>query len=89
MKRNRKEKVDHQEQLFVLEEHLADTLRPITPPSELVARMRDRIRIPQREEIVMRIGNWRQLFLVFGGVMSAFVVAVTVGRAFFYFLSKK
>ncbi len=79
----------NEDQLFALEEHLADTLKPITPPSELVMRMRERIRLPQREAIVSRIGDWQRLFLIFGGVMSGFVVAVTVARAFFYFFSRK
>ncbi len=77
------------DQLFALEEHLAGTLKPITPPSELVVRMRERVRLPQRDEIVSRIGDWQRLFLIFGGVMSGFVVAVTVARAFFYFFSRK
>jgi hypothetical protein len=89
MKRNRKENDGNVEQLFALEEHLAGTLKPITPPSELVVRMRERIRLPQRDEIVSRIGDWQRLFLIFGGVMSGFVVIVTVARAFFYFVGRK
>jgi hypothetical protein len=89
MKKNRKGTTETDDQLYALEEHLAGTLKPITPPSELVVRMRDRIRLPQREEIVLRIGAWQRLFLVFGGVMSGFVVVVTVARAFFYFLGRK
>ena len=67
MKNSRKETTGNEDQLFALEEHLADTLKPITPPSELVQR----------------------LFLVFGGVMSVFVVIVTIARAFFYFVGRK
>jgi len=89
MKKSRKEKTGNEDQLFALEEHLADTLKPITPPSELVVRMRDRIRVPQREEIASRIDSWQRLFLVFGGVMSGFVVIVTIARAFFYFVGRK
>jgi hypothetical protein len=89
MKRNRKENDGNVEQLFALEEHLAGTLKPITPPSELVVRMRERIRLPQRAEIVSRIGDWQRLFLIFGGVMSGFVVMVTVARALFYFVGRK
>jgi hypothetical protein len=89
MKNSRKETTGNEDQLFALEEHLADTLKPITPPSELVVRMRDRIRVPQREEIVSRIDSWQRLFLIFGGVMSGFVLAVTVARALFYFMSRK
>ena len=89
MKKSRKDTAGNEAQLNALEEHLADTLVPITPPSDLVVRMRERIRVPQREEIVSRIDNWQRLFLVFGGVMSGFVLVVTVARAFFYFVTKK
>jgi hypothetical protein len=89
MRRFRKVTPENEAQLFALEEHLADALKPITPPYELVIRMRDRIRLPQRQEIVTRIGDWQRLFLVFGGVMSGFVIVVTVARAFFYFLGRK
>lgn len=78
-----------EDQLYALEEHLAVTLKPITPPSDLVVRLRERIRFPQREEIVLRLGSWRRLFLVFGGVMSGFLLMITAARAFFYFLSRK
>lgn len=78
-----------QDQLFALEEYLADALKPITPPTDLVARMRERIRFPQTEEIVLRIGSWRRLFWVFWGVMSGLLVLITVARAFFYFLSRR
>jgi len=89
MKKNNPETPPKEEQLNALEEHLAGTLVPITPPSELVVRMRERIRVPQREEIVSQIGNWQRLFLVFGGVMSGFVLIVTVARTFFYFVARK
>lgn len=88
MKKSRMEAARTEAQLYALEEHLADTLKPITPPTDLVARMRDRIRFPQREEIASRIGSWKQLFLVYGGVMSGFLIIVTVARAFFYFMRK-
>ncbi len=89
MKKRRKENPETEDQLFALEEHLAGTLKPITPPSELVVRMRERIHLPQPEEIVSRIGSWQRLLLVFGGVMSGFVIVVTIARAFFYFVAKK
>jgi hypothetical protein len=89
MKRSRKATTKNEDQLFALEEHLAGTLKPISPPSELVVRMRNRIRVPQRQEIVSRIGDWQRLFLIFGGVMSGFVVVITVARAFFYLVSRK
>jgi hypothetical protein len=89
MKKNRKVTIENEHQLFALEEHLAGTLKPITPPSELVVRMRNRIRAPQRQEIVLRIDEWQRLFLVFGGVMSGFVVVITIARALFYFVGRK
>lgn len=88
MKKSRIEAARTEAQLYALEEHLADTLKPFTPPTDLVARMRDRIWIPQREKIVLRIGSWKRLFLVYGGVMSGFLVIITVARAFFYFMRK-
>jgi len=86
MKKSRMEK---EEQLYVLEEHLADALKPITPPTDLVARMRERIRFPQTEEIVSRLGNWKRLLWIYAGVMSSFLVMVTVARAFYYFVNKR
>jgi hypothetical protein len=47
MKKNKMETARTEAQLYALEEHLADTLKPITPPNDLVARMRERIRFPQ------------------------------------------
>lgn len=89
MKRSRTETAQTDNQLFALEGYLADALKPITPPTDLIARMRDRIHFPQREEIAFRLGSWKRLFLVYGGVMSGLLVTITVARAFFYFLSKR
>jgi hypothetical protein len=89
MKNSKLETVEPKDQLFALEEHLAGTLKPITPPQELVSRLRERIRFPQRDEIVSRLGNWKRLFLVYGGVMSGMLVTITVARAFFYFFGKR
>ena len=89
MKKSKLETIQPEDQLFALEEHLAGALRPITPPQELVSRLRERIRLPQPEEIVSRLGNWKRLFLVYGGVMSGLLVTITIARAFFYFVSKR
>ena len=89
MKNSKLETVEPENQLFALEEHLAGTLKPITPPQELVTRLRERIRFPQPEEIVYRLGNWKRLFLIYGGVMSGMLVIITVARAFFYFFGKR
>ncbi len=89
MTKSKKEITNTDDQLFALEEHLAGTLKPITPPKELVVRLRDRIRFPQPEEIVSRLGNWRRLFLVYGGVMSGLLVIITVARALFYLVGRR
>ena len=78
-----------EDQLFALEEHLAGALKPITPPKDLVVRLRERIHFPQAEELVSRFGNWKRLFLMFGGVMSGLLLTITVARAFFYFLGRR
>jgi hypothetical protein len=89
MKKNELETFSTEDQLFELEEHLAGTLKPIRIPKELVTRLRERIRVPQRDEIVLRLGNWRRLFLVYGGVMSSMLALITLARAFFYFYGKR
>jgi len=73
----------------ILEAHLAGTLKPVTPPSDLIQRLRERIRFPAREEIVIRFRDWRRLFFVFGGVMSGLLVLITVARAFFHIARKQ
>ena len=72
-----------------LEAHLAGTLKPVAPPKDLVQRLRDRLRFPARHEIVLRFQDWRRLFLVFGGVMSALLLLITVARAFFHLVGRR
>lgn len=74
--------------ILTLETRLAGTLKPIQPSSDLVQRLRDRLRFPAREEIVSRL-DWRRLFLVFGGVMSALLLVITVARAFFHLVGRR
>ena len=73
----------------VLEAHLAGTLKPITPPRDLIQRLRDRINSPAREQFVLRFQDWRRLFLVFGGVMSGLLLVITVARAFFHLVGRR
>ncbi len=89
MKKSKLNITDPEDQLFALEEQLSGTLRPITPPKELVSRLRERIRLPERGEIVSRLGNWKRLFIVYSGVMSGMLVLITMARAFFYFWGKR
>ena len=80
---------DSDDELDALESHLAGTLKPVSPPGDLIQRLRDRIRLPAREEIVLRFQDWRRLFLVFGGVMSGLLLLITVARAFFHLARKQ
>lgn len=77
------------DQLYALEEHLAVTLKPVTPPMEVVQRLRERIRFPQPEEIASRLRDWNRMFLIFGGVMSGMLLLITVARAFFYLVGRR
>ena len=77
------------QELDALEMHLAGTLRPVRPSRDVITRLRDRIRMPAREEIVLRLRDWRALFLAFGGVMSGLLVLITVARALFHFYGRK
>jgi len=78
-----------EDQLYALEEHLAGTLKPVTPPMEVVQRLHERIRFPQPEEIAWRLRDWNRMFIVFGGVMSGMLLLITVARAFFYLVGRR
>jgi hypothetical protein len=77
------------DQINALEAHLAGTLRPVTPPNEVVQRLRERIRFPQPEDIVLRLRDWERMFFVFGGVMSGMLVLITLARAFYYLVGRR
>jgi len=72
-----------------IEAHLAGTLRPVRPSSELVQRLRDRLRFPDRHEIVLRLSDWKRMMLVFGGVMSGMLLIITVARAIFHLVGRR
>ena len=55
-----------EEDIQSLEAHLAGTLKPVTPSREVIQRLRGRIQMPNREEITLRLTDWRRLFIVFG-----------------------
>jgi hypothetical protein len=72
-----------------LESRLAGTLKPIQPSSDLVQRLHERLRFPSPDEIQLRLGDWRRMFLVFGGVMSGMLLIITVARAFFHLFGRR
>ena len=86
---NKRKTILSDDQLYALEEHLAVTLKPVTPPMEVAQRLRDRIRFPQPEEIASRLRDWNRMFLIFGGVMSGMLLLITVARAFFYLVGRR
>jgi hypothetical protein len=85
----RKKNITPEEELEVLESHLAGTLKPVRPSSEIFQRLRTRIQMPNREEIASRLGDWYRLFFVFGGVISGMLLLVTIARAFYYLTGRK
>jgi hypothetical protein len=80
---------NHDEHILNLEQRLARTLKPVRPPSEVVQRLRERIRFPAPEEIRSRLHDWKRMFFVFGGVMSGLLVAITIARALFHLVGRK
>ena len=82
--------INSEQELSELEAHLAGTLRHVTPPKDVVKRLRERIHFPQPGEIASQLRKeWTRMFLVLGGVMSGFLVIVTVARAFFYLVGRR
>jgi hypothetical protein len=77
------------EELDHLEAQLAGTLKPVTPSSDIVLRLKERIYMPAREKIAFRLRDWGSMFLVFGGVMSGMVLIITVARALYYFVGRR
>ena len=72
-----------------LEAHLAGTLKPVVPPKKIIQRVNMRMRLPNREEINMRLSDWRRLFLVFGGVISGMLLLISLARAFYYLTGRR
>jgi len=85
----RKKTITPEEELEVLESHLAVTLKPVTPPKEITQRLRARIQMPARDEIMQRLSDWRKLFFVFGGVLSGMMLLITIARAFYYLVGRR
>jgi len=77
------------ENLTSFEAHLAGTLRPITPPKDIVHRLRDRIHLPERDEIISRLQDWNRLILVFASVMSGMMLIITVARALYFIVGRR
>lgn len=85
----RKKIITTEEELEVLESHLAVTLQPVAPSRELTQRLKARIQMPARDEIFNRINDWRKWFFIFGGVLSGMMLLVTVARALYYLVGRR
>ena len=78
-----------EEDFQLLEAHLAGTLKSVQPPKKVIQRVSMRMRMPNRQEIAMRLTDWRRLFLVFSGVISGMLLLITVARALYYFVGRR
>lgn len=76
-------------QLDTIEAYLAGILKPVTLSNDAIQRLRERIHLPYREEIASRLRDWNKMFLVFGGVMSGLLLAITIARAFFHLVGRR
>ena len=75
--------------LSVLESHLAGTLKPVSTPSVVTHRLKRRIRLPQRSEIVTRFNTWRSLIIALGGTLSGLLLIITVARALYHLVGRR
>lgn len=73
------------DELTDLETQLAGTLKPVAPSTASRSGIQKRIRLPEGRFLSSRLSDWRSLIAVFGGVMSAALVLITVTRALFFF----
>ena len=85
----RKKNTLSEDVIIDLESRLSGTLKRIEPSSDIVQRLRERINFPSPDEIQMRLGDWRRMFLVFGGVMSGLLIIITIARAFFHLFGRR
>lgn len=72
-----------------LENRLHKVLRPITPPMEYLQRVRKRIRYSPSITTAHRLLEWEFWFIIIGGVVTGFMLLLTLTRALFYFFGRK
>lgn len=79
----------HEENFDAIEAHLAGTLKRVPASKDMFQRLYQRIQIPTRNEITLRLHDWRKLFFVFSGVISGMLILVTLARVMYYFAGRK
>ncbi len=72
-----------------LERQLKWALRPIPLPAEELERVRQRIRYTPSVRVARRMLEWEFWFIMVGGVVTAFILILTLARALFYLFGKK
>jgi hypothetical protein len=72
-----------------LEAHLAGTLKPVSPPKEIVQRLSRRIQLPNRERITASLSDWNRMFIIFAGVISGTLLLITLARTFYYLAGRR
>jgi len=81
--------VNSDESLEHLEARLFGTLKRVRPPSGLVKRLRDRIRLPESRMLAARLADWRSFFIAFGGALSGLLLLLTIARALFHIFGRR
>ena len=79
----------HEKKLYDIEARLAGTLKRVRPPSGLIQRMRDRVRLAEPRLLAARLSDWRFYFLTVGGVISGLLLIITVARALFHLTGRR
>lgn len=72
-----------------LEHQLKRALRPIPLPAEELERVRRRIRYMPSVRVARRMFEWEFWFIVIGGLVTAFMLILTLARALFYIFGRK
>ncbi len=72
-----------------LEHQLKRALRPIRLPAEELEHVRRRIRYMPSVRSTRRMVEWEFWFVVIGGLVTAFMLILTLARALFYLFGRK
>ncbi len=72
-----------------LESRLQRALQPIALSAEHLQRVRRRIRYPSQVRAAQRMFEWEFWFIIVGGVLTTFMLILTLARALFYLFGKK
>ncbi len=81
-------KVDESE-VSELEKTLSSALKPLSPPIDVMQRLKKQIGSLEPHRFAKRISTWELSIITIGSVMSAAMVILTIARALFYFFGRK